>query len=117
MSIPFPSTLQQNLNQGTFNQSFGDTSIRTQMDIGPAKVRRRTTRPINILAGSIFLTSSEYSVFETFYNTTINGGASAFTIPHPITGVSGSFRFTKPPSLRDIGPTTFLLSMEWEQLN
>lgn len=112
----FPASLQQYVNSDSFSYQFGETTIRSNMDIGPAKIRRRTTRPIDTLSGTILLSVSQFTVFETFFNTTINGGANRFTLPHPITGVVSEFRFTKPPSVRNVGPIVFSLSMEWEKL-
>ena len=113
MAIPWPATLQDKLEQDNFSLEKGSTVIRTQMDVGPVKVRRRSTRPIDMVVGSIYLTASEWAIFETFYNTTINGGATPFELPHPITGVLTVFRFAAEPSYRSVG-SIFSVSMKWE---
>lgn len=113
---PWPLALQQNVNQAGFQESFGETTIRSNNDIGPVKVRRRSTRPIDTYTTNILVTASEYSVFKTFYNTTINGGSGTFTFNHPITGVLSEWRMSTPPSLSTIGFNTYNISMTWEYL-
>lgn len=112
----FPLTLQQNFSQEGFSYLKGSTTIRSQNEIGPDKVRRRSTRPIDKMSGSIILKDvSEFSIFNTFYNTTINGGASRFTMNNPTTGTPGEFRFTKDPTIASLG-VAFTVTMELEIL-
>ncbi|RTL05625.1 hypothetical protein EKK58_07505 [Candidatus Dependentiae bacterium] len=113
MAVPWPATIQDKLERDNFALEKGSTVIRTQMDVGPYKVRRRSTRPIDVLTGSIYLTASEWAVFETFYDTTINGGVTPFELPHPITGALTVFRFAAEPSYRSVG-SIFIVSMKWE---
>ena len=114
--IPFPATLQGKLNEQGFSHSIGDTTIRSDVGVGPAKVRRIYTRSVDSVSGSINLTTSEYSVFYYFYNTSLNGGVNQFSYAHPITGVSTNFRFKSPPGIRSIGGGNFSVSMDWEIL-
>lgn len=116
MAEAWPSTLQNKVDRDSFSYEFGETTIRSQMDIGPDKVRRRTTRPIDKLTTSIQLDYSEYSTFQVFFNTTLNGGVNKFTYENPLTGVLEEFRFTKPPSIRPLGGRVFTVSMEWEKV-
>jgi len=46
MAISWPVGIQDLVNGENFSMEFGETVLRTQMDVGPAKLRRRTTRPI-----------------------------------------------------------------------
>lgn len=116
MSVPWPSQLQQNLLEPTFNFKFGDSRLRTNMDVGLAKVRRRSTREIDTASGSIHLEFSDYSIFKDFYKTLINGGVTPFTIIHPIEQVTATFRFVSSPTIRSIGGGVFEVSMEWEEV-
>lgn len=113
---PWPVTLQQNVNQAGFQEQIGETTIRSSNDIGLPKVRRRSTRPIDIFAVSILVTAAQYSVFKTFYNTTINGGAGTFYFNNPITGVLSEWRISQAPSVSTIGFDTYNVSMSWEYL-
>lgn len=116
MAVSWPVELQDLVNEAGFGENFGDTVLRSDMDVGPAKVRRRTTRPVNTLTVSINLTASQYLALKLFYNTTTNGGVSPFAFNHPVTGDAAEFRFTKPPSIRSLGAGNYQASMEWEQL-
>ena len=114
MAIPWPVSLQQLVNEGSFGLKFGETLLRSDVDIGPKKVRRRFTRPIDTMAVGFDLTIAQYNTFYYFFNTTINGGATVFELNHPITGVLTNFRFTGPPDIRPKGGINFVATMEWE---
>lgn len=116
MAIPWPSSLQQLVNQQSFVAKWGETVIRSDMDIGPAKVRRRFTRPIDTYTVNINLTITDYNNLYNFYNSTLNGGVNTFEFNHPITGVLTTFRFLAPPQVSPMGGTTFQATMEWEAL-
>lgn len=116
MEISWPSTLQQLLNESNFGIAKGETVLRTDMDIGPAKTRRRFTKSVDTFTGSIWVTPDEYLIFETFYDTTLNGGSLTFTFPHPITQVPTDFRFKAAPKYSPVGPQLFEVQMEWEKL-
>lgn len=117
MSIPWPSQLQDKVNRDSFNYKVGETVLRSDVDIGPKKLRRRFTRPINMATVSIDINSvSEYNIFMTFYNTTTNAGVSPFEFVHPITGVLKEWRFADVPEIRPLGGYNFTISMTWEEL-
>lgn len=113
----WPLTLQQKINEDSFGIKKGETVVRSDMDTGPKKSRRRFTRAIDVLSLSIDLkTEDEYDDLEFFYNTTVNGGVTPFDFVHPITQVTGSFRFNGPPSYTSLGGGVFRASMEWDIL-
>ena len=114
MAVPWPVSLQQIVNSDGFAFSYGETAIRTSMDIGPAKVRRRFTKPIDTLRVTINLTTSEQEDLYFFYNTDLNGGVTTFELDHPITGDLTVFRFTSAPQVTHLGGGNFRASMEWE---
>lgn len=112
--ITWPESLQQLLNEAGFAQSFGETVIRTDMDIGPAKTRRRFTRGIDTFTSTIDLERDLYQTFRDFYDTTLNGGTLYFEFEHPITGDLEEFRFTAPPTISPLGGRYFRINMSWE---
>ena len=116
MAVPWPSQLQQNLLEPSFNFKYGDSRLRTNMDVGLAKVRRRSTREIDTASGSIHLKYADYMTFKNFYKTSINGGVTPFDIIHPIEQVTATFRFVSAPTIRSIGGGVFEVSMEWEEM-
>lgn len=115
MSIQWPLSLRNKINASDFSLQFGETAIRTEMEYGPKKVRRRTTKGIDVISCSIMLTRSEYNdSFRPFYDTSLAGGTGTFIYTHPITGEDANFRFASPPVLRVVKGVTYLLTMAWE---
>jgi hypothetical protein len=116
MAETWPPTLQDKLNEEAFSFTHGETKLRSDMDVGPAKVRRRYTKSVDPISCTIDVTQGEYSDFDYFYRTTLNGGVNQFTFDHPITGVPTDFRIVGTPQTRSIGGGNFRVSMQWEIL-
>ena len=113
-TISWPSSLPDYLLVDAYNESFPNTTIRTQMDEGPAKVRRWGTAAIRPITGTQILDGTEYSTLDTFYNTTSQGGSLRFDWTHPITGTSVEFRFVSPPTVTAIGNYFFNVTLNLE---
>lgn len=116
MPATWPGTLQQVINEQGFTMNIGETLLRSDMDAGIQKTRRRFTRPVNTYSCSILLHKDLYSTFYNFFNTSINGGATTFYFNHPISGVQSTFRFTAPPQIAPLGGQMFQVSMQWEEM-
>jgi len=116
MAEVFPSELQQLLNEEGFSQKLGDTSIRSDVDTGLAKVRQRFTKPVDTFSCTIDLERDDYSTLITFYRTTLSGGTKTFNYDHPITGSVSEFRFTGPPTMSPKGGLWFRVNMQWEEI-
>ncbi len=114
MAETWPSSLQQTLNAARFTYNFGETVLRSDLDVGPAKVRRRFTRPVDKVSAQIYLDYSDWSTFYTFFNTTLAGGSKTFNFTHPITNTLAEFRMTGPPRVTPVGGIVFQIDMEWE---
>ena len=81
-----------------------ELTIRTQMDQGPDKVRKRTTAGVRQFQAIFQMTTAQVATFETFYETTTNGGADQFTFDHPRTGSTETkFRFVGTPVYTSTG--------------
>lgn len=116
MAQTWPVSLQQKLNEQGFTFSLGETVTTSSMGVGPAKKRRRFTKPIDTLRGTINLEESDYQTFYDFFNTTLNGGIEVFEYEHPITKLTQEFRFVRAPNISPLGGSYFRVSMEWEIL-
>lgn len=116
MSVVWPASLQQKLSTTGFTLSFGDSTLRSEMDIGPAKLRRRSSREIDGLTCSILIDFDEYQDFENFIKITTNGGVTPFEFLNPMTGVNTLYRFVGKPSITPLGGRVFSVSMQWEDL-
>ena len=100
MSVPaWSATLPQELFVAGYGQSAPAVTIKSSMDAGPAKVRRRFTAGISPVSGTMIMTAAQLATFQTFYNTTLLGGALRFswTTP-PAHTVACEMRFTEAPS-------------------
>lgn len=84
--------------------AFPDLLVRTQMEVGPAKQRRRQTAAAEAQDVPIQLTDAQRTTLESFFVTTLEGGALTFDYTDITTGLTASFRFRGPPLLRSIAP-------------
>jgi hypothetical protein len=73
-----------------------DARVRSTVDHGPPKMRRRFTAAYRAWDFSIYVTGSEKAVLETWYTSTLSQGVTAFDWTDE-TGTVGSFRFMRPP--------------------
>jgi len=84
VSYIWPAGLPQVVEKG-FTESIGLNILRTPMDAGPAKMRRRSLKP-SVMNITLQLTTEQVVLLETFVFTTING-TSRFGFPHPRKGI------------------------------
>lgn len=112
----WPSTLQQLLNADDFDVKFGSTTVRSSVDVGPAKVRSRFTNGVDTYSCSIFMDIDQYSTFENFYKTLLANGSQPFTFANPLTQTTDVFRFASDPEIKPLGGRIFRVSMAWEKL-
>ena len=103
------------LNDG-FQEVMADTLLRTTMDQGPAKLRRRGTAGVGALSLQYILSAAEVAALKTFYHDTLGGGALAFIFTHPVTLASLTCRFKSPPSFSNLNGGYFRVRVELEVL-
>lgn len=98
MSNPaWPGTLPPTLLVDGFVETPPETVLRTEMDSGPAKVRRRYTANVRPLSGSLILTASQVAILDDFLLTTLEGGSKPFDWTHPRTSAAITTRFVSRP--------------------
>ena len=100
MSIPtWNNTLPQTLLVDGYGQSFPELIIKSNMDAGPAKVRRRFTAGVEPVSGTMVMTATQLTALATFYNTTLLGGSLRFSWTKPPAHTTAcEMRFTASPS-------------------
>ena len=100
MSVPsWPTTLPQQLFVNGYSQSFAETTIKSDMDAGPAKVRRRFTAGVEPVSGTMLLTETQLGYLRTFFVDTLLGGSLRFSWTKPPAHTTAcEMRFTAPPS-------------------
>lgn len=108
-SLPAPA-----LN--TLRESPPNNTIRTEMDKGPKKSRRRTTANIRPISFMLKLSPAEVDTLDTFYDTTTFSGADSFTYTHPRTAATVTARFTQPPEYSEVEGVIYNCSLSLEIL-
>jgi len=115
MAIPaWPGALPQELLVNGYSQSFPDITIKSNVDAGPAKVRRRFTAGVEPISGTMIMTAAQLATFDTFFNTTLLGGSLRFSwTKPPVHTVACEMRFTEVPSWTKVeGDYEVSLSLE-----
>lgn len=96
----WPIDLPQDVFTEGYDEGLPDVALRTQMDAGPAKTRRRHTaapRPLNVTVG---LSRAQAASFDDFFTEDLAGGALSFDWIHPRTLAAVTLRFVTPPPPR-----------------
>lgn len=118
MAELWPSTLPQCFLGDSVSWQVGDGRLRTQMEAGPAKSRRRTSAVSDRLTGQMLLTTAQWDELKTFVKTTLLE-SDTFTFPHP-DGGSGTdllvrFGDSQPGAVR-IGRGRYVATLDLEVL-
>lgn len=118
VSYVWPATLPQAVRPD-FNEQRGALILRTPMDAGPAKMRRRGNMPA-ALSVTFNMTDAQVSTLQTFVETTIKGTAR-FGFPHPRTGTQIEARIVPSGDgqlygVSYNGPDAWVVSMTLESL-
>jgi hypothetical protein len=116
MSTAWPGTLPSFLESDGFDYKMGNNAIRTDMEVGLAKMRKRYTKQIDTLTSTMKIDRTQYSVLNTFYQTTLNGGVLPFNFTDPLTLVTSDYRFTGSPTIKALGGNYFAATFGWEKL-
>jgi hypothetical protein len=117
MSVPsWPATLPQDLFQDGYSEALPNNLLRSPMDVGPAKVRRRMTSATKLLQGMQRMTPAELAEFIAFYEGSLLSGVLRFAWKRPLGGAAVEMRFTEPPSWTAISGECCEVSMRLEIL-
>jgi len=112
----WPDTLPASPLLDSFREKVPDFVIRTSMEQGPAKLRRRTTAAVRLLFVSYMMSKDQVTALEAFYLTTLQGGSLFFDFTHPRTETTVSCRFVKPPEYGSGNGNFFRVTIELEVL-
>ena len=108
-----------NLLVAGYSESAPKLSLRTTMDAGPAKARRRFTAGVRPIKGKLLLTALQVEVLWDFWMNLCASGATPFawvtnTLPAP--GQPVQMRFTGEPSFSAVAPNLYEASLALEVL-
>lgn len=112
----WPSQLPQRPIADGYNESLQSQVIRTQMDAGPAKSRRRFTAAARMVTARYVLTTSQVAAFEAWFVSDIGAGALAFDWPHRSGTISARITGDPPYRLSPLGGELWRLDMTLEVL-
>ena len=98
-----------------------DLTIRTQMDHGAAKVRRRFTAGPEVVVVPLWLTDAQVDELKDFYSDAVEGagsfgGTAVFDWVHPRTGDAAEMRFLGPPTFTPTTTDLFRCALKLEIL-
>jgi hypothetical protein len=111
--IFWPDTLPTGLLADGFSKQPQSNVIRTAMDAGPKKTRRRYTARTVKYSGRQVFSLDELEIFEQFYHTALADGVLRFNFNDPVTGETAEFRFTEEYTVNEIeGYYDVALSLE-----
>lgn len=111
----WPATLPQAPLLG-HTEAAPDLVLRTGMDAGPAKVRRRFTAGVREIAFPMLLDEAQVTALDEFYVTALAGGALRFDHALPRTGAVVQYRFIAPPEYELIAPMRWRATLKLEVL-
>ena len=100
------------------SQAFSDpdNSLRSSMDKGPDKVRRRTVANVAPISFSMFLTKAQAIAMRTFYRTTTFSGSVPFDFEDPLDASIISARFLEPPQYTEVQGVGYNVAISLEIL-
>lgn len=107
---------QKPLLQGSQESDPAGVIIRTEMEVGPPKIRQRSTAGYENHVYTFLITATNKVAFKTFFASTCSHGAEAFEWDHPETATTEDWRFVSPPVYVPLGNSLYHLSVELEML-
>lgn len=93
----WPAGLPQYVDISGYGESRPSAKLETQMDSGPAYMRRLYTYTPKIFNITLTLTSEQVDTLDDFYTDDCNQGITVFTWSHPRTYASVYMRFVGAP--------------------
>lgn len=109
----WPATLPERFSRN-FDTTDVDTLLRSEMDTGPSKVRRRFTGNIEQIQTTINLTEAQVDILKSFYRNTLGGGVLPFKHLYPTSNALVEYRFMSPPSITHVGGLAWSASLQLE---
>lgn len=93
----WPATLPTYPLLENYMETVENTTIRTEMDQGPAKVRQRTSAATRKIQVSYFLSKEQIDALDNFYLVDLKGGSLQFSFIHRRTSADINCRFLTAP--------------------
>jgi hypothetical protein len=116
MPLIWPPSLPSSPLVSGFQETAPTLVIRSSMDVGPPKVRRRATSGIGQIQCRYTLSRVLMNTLDDFYFGPAGGGAVAFEWRHPRRAVTVLVRFREPPSYTAEDPEIYTATVALDVL-
>ena len=116
MGEPWPGNINNCWTIAGYAEVDRPVVIRSEMEAGAPKVRRRFTKQITMINASVTLTIAEVAAFKAWFRTVLQGGVKRFDFTLPTEQAVSELRFISPPAFTPITDKHFNCEMELEQL-
>jgi len=83
MTVVWPTALPQRFLVDGYSLSQPDGRLRSPMDAGPPKVRRRSSAAVRNVSAQIIVTFDAHGRFDRFWAEDTSGGVLPFLVPNP----------------------------------
>jgi hypothetical protein len=113
MTNVWPGTLPQYVQVGDFQETPVDNAVRTQMEDGTQKARRRFTARRRLFDVSVQLTAAQKVTLDDFYENTLGDGVLPFDWVLPAEQTAATFVFLKDGyQIGGLGPDVFVAKLK-----
>lgn len=102
----WPNTLPQSPKISGLSETPPGQILRTDQDVGPAMTRPRSTADVRVFAIELAVSRTQLDTFDSFFVTTLRGGALAFDWKNPRTGNVATFRIVGKPTYSSFKPNS-----------
>lgn len=114
--IVWPSTLPEYFFAHRYTETPRSQSIRSEVDVGLAQVRRRYTKEIYDINGSMRMSQDQLTIFDEWFDDILLGGTQTFIMTNALSLEDRTMRFMKPPSYSHEGGVYYQVSLSLEVL-
>lgn len=113
--MAWPITLPDRFLMDGYDEGPPDLVLRTEMDAGPAKMRRKGTAGVRNIVGQVTMTTAQVAILDSYYlDDLASVGRDSWT--HPRTGAAIEFRFVRPPRWQPMGGDMWRVQIDLEIL-
>jgi hypothetical protein len=99
-----------------YSEKIMDGVIRSNPAVGPSMSRPRFTKTRINAAMTIWVNQAQYKDFFNWYDVVLAQGSLPFDWEKPITLEPATFKFMESPAVSAVGPLTWTISCQLEQL-
>lgn len=114
--IVWPVTLPEYFFAHNYSETPRSQVLRSEVDIGLAQVRRRYTKEIYDIEGSMRMSQDQLTIFDEWFDDILLGGTQTFLMINALSLETRTMRFKKPPTYNHEGGVYYQVSLSLEVL-